>query len=164
MATLFPAKASSSSSSDSDRHIPPTRKKQMKPLKEEPYLPDIEDLTVRFAEEEGFAIRSNLLKWYTIHQRDLPWRQIHRNVEIEDEEREDMKKRKQQERAYATWVSEVMLQQTRVATVIEYFNRWMSTWPTIKDLALASQEVSLGFVTTMLSLWFCFRSPFCFLP
>jgi len=44
-------------------------------------------------------------------------------------------------RAYAVWVSEVMLQQTRVATVISYYQRWMSTWPTVQALAEASQEV-----------------------
>lgn len=45
------------------------------------------------------------------------------------------------ERAYAVWVSEMMLQQTRVATVISYYERWMSTWPTVHALAQASQEV-----------------------
>lgn len=45
------------------------------------------------------------------------------------------------ERAYAVWVSEIMLQQTRVATVISYYQRWMSTWPTVYALAQATQEV-----------------------
>lgn len=45
------------------------------------------------------------------------------------------------ERAYAVWVSEMMLQQTRVATVISYYQRWMSTWPNVHALAQASQEV-----------------------
>lgn len=45
------------------------------------------------------------------------------------------------ERAYAVWVSEMMLQQTRVATVISYYQRWMDKWPTIHDLAQATQEV-----------------------
>ena len=38
------------------------------------------------------------------------------------------------------WVSEVMLQQTRVATVVDYFNRWMARWPTVGDLARATPE------------------------
>lgn len=46
------------------------------------------------------------------------------------------------ERAYAVWVSEMMLQQTRVATVISYYQRWMRTWPTVYALAQATQEVS----------------------
>ncbi|XP_009988541.1 PREDICTED: A/G-specific adenine DNA glycosylase, partial [Tauraco erythrolophus] len=43
-------------------------------------------------------------------------------------------------RAYAVWVSEIMLQQTQVATVINYYNRWMQKWPTLQALAQASLE------------------------
>ena len=43
-------------------------------------------------------------------------------------------------RAYGVWISEIMLQQTRVATVIDYWNRWMAKWPTIHDLAAADPE------------------------
>ncbi|KFZ63931.1 A/G-specific adenine DNA glycosylase, partial [Podiceps cristatus] len=43
-------------------------------------------------------------------------------------------------RAYAVWVSEIMLQQTQVATVIDYYNRWMQKWPTLQALARASLE------------------------
>ncbi|KAH7084452.1 DNA glycosylase [Paraphoma chrysanthemicola] len=43
-------------------------------------------------------------------------------------------------RAYEVWVSEVMLQQTRVSTVIPYFNNWISKWPTVQDLANADHE------------------------
>ena len=42
--------------------------------------------------------------------------------------------------AYAIWVSEVMLQQTQVSVVIPYFERWMSRFPTVGSLALASEE------------------------
>jgi A/G-specific adenine glycosylase len=41
---------------------------------------------------------------------------------------------------YAVWVSEIMLQQTQVATVIPYFERWMARFPTVADLAAASQD------------------------
>ncbi|KAG6543097.1 hypothetical protein Mapa_015346 [Marchantia paleacea] len=44
------------------------------------------------------------------------------------------------QRAYEVWVSEMMLQQTQVATVIEYYRRWMEAWPTVHHLAQASQE------------------------
>lgn len=44
------------------------------------------------------------------------------------------------QRAYEVWVSEIMLQQTRVDTVIPYYNRWMQTFPTIKDLAGSNIE------------------------
>ncbi|KAL2917760.1 hypothetical protein HK105_202633 [Polyrhizophydium stewartii] len=43
-------------------------------------------------------------------------------------------------RAYRTWVSEIMLQQTQVATVRNYFDRWMQRWPTLADLAAADPE------------------------
>ncbi|KAM0278156.1 hypothetical protein ACHAQH_005354 [Verticillium albo-atrum] len=43
-------------------------------------------------------------------------------------------------RAYEVWISEIMLQQTRVAVVIDYWNRWTGKWPTIQDLAAASPD------------------------
>jgi A/G-specific adenine glycosylase len=61
-----------------------------------------------------------LLAWYARHARQLPWRG-HPDP-------------------YAVWVSEVMLQQTRVETVIPYFQRWMERFPTIPALAAASQQ------------------------
>lgn len=88
---------------------------------------DIED----FSSEDALRIRSSLLRWYDEHQRVLPWRT--RSSGDGEEEEED--------RAYAVWVSEVMLQQTRVQTVIEYYNRWMARWPTLRLLAGATQEV-----------------------
>lgn len=44
--------------------------------------------------------------------------------------------------AYRVWVSEVMLQQTQVATVIGYFNKWIAKWPTVQALAAATQVKS----------------------
>ena len=57
------------------------------------------------------ALRAQLLRWYDAHRRDLPWRRASGGAE---------------ERAYAVWVSEVMLQQAQVATVIPYYTRWMA--------------------------------------
>ncbi|EPQ17084.1 A/G-specific adenine DNA glycosylase [Myotis brandtii] len=77
---------------------------------------------------EVTVFRESLLSWYDQKKRDLPWR---RRAEGEvDLDR----------RAYAVWVSEVMLQQTQVATVIDYYTRWMQKWPTLQDLASASLE------------------------
>lgn len=42
--------------------------------------------------------------------------------------------------AYGTWVSEIMLQQTRVETVVEYYVKWMALFPTVKTLAGADLE------------------------
>jgi A/G-specific adenine glycosylase len=67
-----------------------------------------------------FRLTSLLLTWYSQHRRNLPWR---RNTD-----------------PYAVWVSEIMLQQTRVETVIPYFERWMKTFPTIKKLASATEQ------------------------
>ncbi|WP_106768954.1 A/G-specific adenine glycosylase [Paenibacillus faecalis] len=61
-----------------------------------------------------------LLEWYGRSKRDLPWRR-HRNP-------------------YYIWVSEIMLQQTRVDTVIPYFNRFIEKFPTVEALADAPEE------------------------
>ncbi|KAM3469951.1 hypothetical protein MY8738_009937 [Beauveria namnaoensis] len=45
-----------------------------------------------------------------------------------------------EKRAYEVWISEIMLQQTRVAVVVDYWKRWMSKWPTIHDLAAADTD------------------------
>ncbi|CAA0806584.1 A/G-specific adenine DNA glycosylase [Striga hermonthica] len=92
---------------------------------------DIEDIS--FSAKEIPKIRASLLEWYDENRRDLPWRRINNG-----EKDADMEERER--RAYAVWVSEVMLQQTRVQTVIDYFNRWMEKWPTIHHLAQASIE------------------------
>lgn len=63
---------------------------------------------------------SKLLNWYAENKRTLPWRG-HRSP-------------------YAVWVSEIMLQQTRVETVIPYFKKWMKTFPTVYTLAQASEQ------------------------
>ena len=65
-------------------------------------------------------IAKRLLYWYKRHGRILPWRG-HPNP-------------------YAVWVSEIMLQQTRVEAVIPYFARWMARFPTIQSLAEASEQ------------------------
>jgi A/G-specific adenine glycosylase len=59
-----------------------------------------------------------LLDWFAANARDLPWRRTRD--------------------PYAIWVSEIMLQQTQVKTVIPYWERWMSELPTIEALATAS--------------------------
>ena len=65
-----------------------------------------------------------LLAWYRRNVRTLPWRG-HPD-------------------SYAVWVSEIMLQQTRVDTVIPFFNRWMQRFPTVNDLAASSEQEVLN--------------------
>lgn len=72
---------------------------------------------------ENFTInefQKDLIEWFEKEQRDLPWRQ--------DQD------------PYKVWVSEIMLQQTRVDTVIPYFENFVSKFPTIEDLAEAEEE------------------------
>ena len=65
--------------------------------------------------EKAQDFRENLLQWYEKNKRDLPWRKT--------------------SDPYAVWISETMLQQTQVATVIPYFNRWLARFPTVAALA-----------------------------
>jgi A/G-specific adenine glycosylase len=72
--------------------------------------------------QETSLFSKRILDWYAEHARRLPWRGL--------------------QNPYAIWVSEVMLQQTRVETVIPYFLRWMQRYPDVRSLAEASlQEV-----------------------
>lgn len=61
-----------------------------------------------------------LLAWYDRHARSLPWRGIHD--------------------PYRTWISETMLQQTRVETVLGYYARFLARFPTVADLAAAPED------------------------
>src|SRR2546426_5489340 len=65
-------------------------------------------------------LRRSLLSWFANHQRDLPWRR----------DRDP----------YRIWVSEVMLQQTQVATVVPYFGRFLAAFPTLASLARAREH------------------------
>jgi A/G-specific adenine glycosylase len=69
-------------------------------------------------------LRRCLLAWYDARARDLPWR--------EDTD------------PYRVWVSEVMLQQTRVEAVIPYYLRWMERFPSVERLAAAPEEEVMG--------------------
>ncbi len=66
------------------------------------------------------AVAAQLLPWFTVNQRAMPWRN--------------------NRTPYRVWISELMLQQTRVDQVIPYFNRFMKRFPSLKSLAAASQE------------------------
>lgn len=64
-------------------------------------------------------VRSKILPWYADDGRSLPWRSTHD--------------------PYAIWISEIMLQQTQVATVIPYYARFLTKFPDIKSLAQANE-------------------------
>jgi A/G-specific adenine glycosylase len=69
------------------------------------------------------SIQLYLLGWFADHRRNLPWRG--------------------NRDPYRIWVSEIMLQQTQVATVISYFNRFIQSFPTVDDLARADEQAVL---------------------
>src|SRR3954451_2297919 len=76
-----------------------------------------------------FLIR--LLKWFDLNRRDLPWR-LPRDATAGSKLD-----------PYLVFVSEAMLQQTQVATVVPYFNRFIAALPTIQALADAEEQVVL---------------------
>jgi A/G-specific adenine glycosylase len=65
------------------------------------------------------TFQSRMLAWFRAHQRDLPWRRSRD--------------------PYRIWVAEVMLQQTRIATVMPYYHRFLARFPTVQSLARASE-------------------------
>ena len=71
-------------------------------------------------------LQQNLLRWFEKNARDLPWRRT--------------------KDPYAIWVSEIMLQQTQVDTVIPYYKRFLKTFPTVRRLAKAD-------LAEVLSIW-----------
>lgn len=75
----------------------------------------------------------DLLDWYDSHARTMPWR-----VSPSD------KKAGQRPDPYAVWLSEIMLQQTTVAAVTAYFQRFVARWPTVTDLAAAEDGAVMG--------------------
>ncbi|KAL7917874.1 DNA glycosylase [Trichoderma austrokoningii] len=88
----------------------------------------------------GSQGRRTLLSWFhsVSESRSMPWRKAWidpKTISGPVELRTTLEKR-----AYEVWISEIMLQQTRVATVIDYWTRWMAKWPTIHDLAAAKSE------------------------
>ena len=66
------------------------------------------------------SLQETLLRWYDENRRDLPWRHC--------------------PTPYQVWISEVILQQTRVSQGYEYYLRFVERWPTVSDLAAANEE------------------------
>ncbi|WP_455440937.1 A/G-specific adenine glycosylase [Streptococcus parasanguinis] len=82
---------------------------------------DLKDYGITMWEEEKInSFREKLLDWYDANKRDLPWRRT--------------------QDPYKIWISEIMLQQTRVDTVIPYYERFLDWFPTVADLAQAPEE------------------------
>jgi len=99
----------------------------------------LDDISNGIAEDQGLSLSARLLTWYTAEQRDLPWR---KTVD-----------------PYAIWVSEVMLQQTQVKTVIPYYERFLKRFPSVEKLGTASLEdvltmwSGLGYYSRARRMW-----------
>ncbi len=93
-----------------------------RPVKRE--TPDFE-LPEGWSNRTLAGLRSKLLNWFDKHQRELPWR-----VTNSDGTRD----------AYHVWLSEVMLQQTTVAAVVPYFERFIAALPGVRALASADEQ------------------------
>lgn len=74
---------------------------------------------IEWSNDKIHSFQITLLDWYDHNKRDLPWRQDHD--------------------PYHVWISEIMLQQTQVQTVIPYYERFMADFPTIEKLASADE-------------------------
>lgn len=82
---------------------------------------DLKDYGIDMWPEDKIAdFRRTLLNWYDQEKRDLPWRRT--------------------KNPYHIWVSEIMLQQTQVQTVIPYYHRFLDWFPTVSELAVADEE------------------------
>lgn len=81
---------------------------------------DISETSLPFSSQQTTPWNQLLQKWFIENQRTMPWRS--------------------NPLPYYVWISEIMLQQTQVDTVIPYFNRFISAFPTVESLANADQE------------------------
>jgi A/G-specific adenine glycosylase len=79
------------------------------------------------------ALPRILLDWYDVHAREMPWRvgPVQRKAGVLPD-------------PYRIWMSEIMLQQTTVATVRDYFQRFVARWPTVRNLAAAQDADVMG--------------------
>ncbi|OQR94914.1 A/G-specific adenine DNA glycosylase-like isoform X1 [Achlya hypogyna] len=86
------------------------------------------------------SIRTALLQWYDKRRRCLPWRGDFPPFLTPFEEKGPDYVASATVSPYGTWVSEIMCQQTRVETVVDYYVRWMEKFPTVHALAAAEPE------------------------
>ena len=88
------------------------------------------------------AFRESLLDWYDANRRDLPWRREN----MGGPQLPGLGNCGAERDPYPIWVSEIMLQQTRVAAVLDHYARWMERFPDVQTLAAAREQ-------SVLALW-----------
>ncbi len=151
--TTPPAPAPTSSSTATKQKKKPKKKKKAPPAAAAPPL-------AHFQPGEVATARTVLLSWYHRHRRRLPWRgdvapftgvpDVFASMEAEASSSSSSASvsasppphspHRNPANPYASWVSEIMLQQTRVDTVVGYHTRWMARFPTVQALAAASED------------------------
>ena len=78
-------------------------------------------MKIKITKSAPGELSEHLLRWYDLNKRNLPWRTANPDP-------------------YQVWLSEIMLQQTTVATVISYFQDFLTRWPTVGDMAHAELD------------------------
>lgn len=113
-------------------------------------LPVLSQLSIQYSNHKPVktlgkgVFADQLLAWYQVHQRDLPWRKTND--------------------PYRIWLSEVILQQTRVAQGLPYYQRFVDKYPTVQELAQAEEESvlrlwqGLGYYSRARNLHACART------
>src|ERR1700722_1869353 len=107
-----------------------------------------ENVSARGREPDREPAACDLLDWYDLNRRDLPWRAA--SGATAD--------------AYRVWLSEIMLQQTTVAAVAPYFDRFITRWPNVQALAAAALDdvlrswAGLGYYARARNLHACARA------
>ncbi|MEX1019432.1 MAG: A/G-specific adenine glycosylase [Litorilinea sp.] len=85
------------------------------------------EITLEISPEIATEIATELATWHAAQQRDLPWRTAPPGKRD----------------PYQVWISEIMAQQTRLETVVDYYQRWLERFPTLAQLAAADQQAVL---------------------
>ena len=85
----------------------------------------VSDMNETMTEMNYPQVRASLLQWFEAKQRKLPWREHYRPYEI--------------------WISEIMLQQTQVKTMLPYYARWLERFPRVPAIARAREEELLKY-------------------
>jgi A/G-specific adenine glycosylase len=93
-------------------------------------------MSIRLSAAELAAFRRELLKWFRAHRRALPWRVL----PAARKQGANPTVAKRDGNSYRIWLSEVMLQQTRISAVIPYYQRFTEKFPTTQALASAREH------------------------
>lgn len=120
-----------------------SRQQSRQNSQQHPAPKDIEDVV--FSAAELPVMQKALLDWYDENHRVLPWRRnlyskLSPETVASQQYQAPPSDLEDDVFIYYVWICEIMSQQTQVSRVCEYFTKWVKKWPTVKDLAAATQE------------------------